>query len=181
MPIRGVKYNPKTVTHPGCTLSEELHGRDISPNDFAKQIGVDSDIILEIILEERAITPDLAEAFDKALGLPAHFWMNRQRQHDESASKKIIRGKKYISTIKFHPGSTLSEKLQELDLSPKDFAEQINVDADIIVDIILEERDVTPDLAEAFERAIKIPAAFWLRKQKNYNQFLTRQEATETP
>lgn len=175
MPIKGVKYNPTIVTHPGCTLSEELHGRDISPEGFAEKIGVDSDIILEIILEERAITPDLAEAFEKALGLPANFWMNRQRQHDES-DKKPARRKAYKSPLSLHPGNTLSEKLQELDMPPKDFGEQIGVDVDIIVDIILEERDVTPELAEAFEKGTKIPAAFWLRKQKRYNEFVEKQQ-----
>lgn len=92
------------------------------------------------------------------------------------------RGVKYVSTTVFHPGSTLSEKLEELELSPQDFAQQISIEEHVIIDIVEEKASgtVTPELAEAFEKALKIPAHFWLRKQKRYNEFVARQQLTPT-
>ena len=94
----------------------------------------------------------------------------------------MTRGVKYVSTTVFHPGSTLFEKLKELELSPQDFAMQIGVEAHIIMDIVEEKASgmVSPELAEAFEKSLKIPAHFWLRKQKRYNEFIARQQLTET-
>jgi len=93
-----------------------------------------------------------------------------------------IRGIEYNPDFAFHPGSTLSEKLEELELSLQDFAIQIGVEKHVIVDIVEEKENgiVTPDLAEAFEKSLKIPAHFWLRKQNRYNEFVARQQLTKT-
>jgi len=52
----------------------------------ALHVGVEEDIIVNIVMEkeEAVITPQLAEALHKALNIPAHFWMKRQRHYDES-------------------------------------------------------------------------------------------------
>lgn len=83
MPIRGVKYEPIYVTHPGTTLAEKLEELGLSPQDFAKQADMKEYVVLGIVEEKCTITPDIAEALDKALGIPAHFWMNRQKYYDE--------------------------------------------------------------------------------------------------
>jgi len=87
-----------------------------------------------------------------------------------------IRGIEYNPDFALHPGSTLSEKLEELELSPQDFARQISVEEAIVVDIVMEKDEavITPELAEAFEKALKIPAAFWLRKYQRYNEFIAK-------
>jgi len=91
-----------------------------------------------------------------------------------------IRGVKYYSTTVLHPGSTLSEKLEELELSPQDFAKQIGFEERVVVDIVEEKSSaiITRDLAEVFEQTLKIPAAFWLRKQKRYSEFIARKESS---
>jgi len=93
-----------------------------------------------------------------------------------------IRGIEYNPDFALHPGSTLSEKLEELKLSPQDFAKQIGFEEHIILDIVEEKASgiVTPDLAKVFEKALKIPAHFWLRKQNRYNEFIAQQQLTQT-
>ncbi len=90
-------------------------------------------------------------------------------------------GEEYIPPVKLHPGSSLAEKLEELELSPQDFARQIDVEEGIVVDIVTEKDEaiITPELADAFEQALKIPAAFWLRKQKRYLEFIANQQVVK--
>jgi len=40
--------------------------------------------------EDAVITPQLAEALHKALNIPAHFWINRQRHYDESLGNQQV-------------------------------------------------------------------------------------------
>jgi len=58
----------------------------------ALHVGVEEDIIVNIVMEKEdaVITPQLAEALHKALNIPAHFWINRQRHYDESLGNQQV-------------------------------------------------------------------------------------------
>lgn len=82
----------------------------------------------------------------------------------------------YIPQIAFHPGETLSEKLEELGMGPKEFAVRTGKPEKTIIAIIKGESSITADMAVKFEHVLKIPARFWLNMQCNYDEFLAREK-----
>ena len=74
---------PKNPTLPGEMLLEEfLKPLGISQLAFARHIGVSVKRVNEIINGRRAITPETAWLFAKALGNSPQFWMNLQATYD---------------------------------------------------------------------------------------------------
>jgi len=73
---------PNIATHPGEVLKDELNARDIKQKDFAAQISMQPTMLNEIINGKRPITADIAILFEKALDIPANFWMNFQVQYE---------------------------------------------------------------------------------------------------
>lgn len=66
-------------TTPGEMLLEEfLKPLGVSQLKFAKQIGVGYPRLNEIINGKRAVTPDTAMRFARALGTSAQVWLNLQ-------------------------------------------------------------------------------------------------------
>lgn len=82
----------------------------------------------------------------------------------------------YFPQIAFHPGETLTEKLEELGMGPKEFAVRTGKPEKTIIAIIKEKSSITPEMAVQFEHVLKIPAHFWLNMQRNYDEFLAREE-----
>lgn len=76
----------------------------------------------------------------------------------------------------YHPGETLSEKLQEMGMEVKEFAMKVSIPEDIIISVIRGHSSITPKMAETFEMATKIPAYMWLRHQKSYDDFIARKK-----
>lgn len=81
---------------------------------------------------------------------------------------------KFIPAKAFHPGVTLAEKLKEIGMSIKEFAIRTTKPEKTIYAVINGESSVTSDMAIAFENITRIPAHFWLNKQRNYDEFLAR-------
>jgi addiction module HigA family antidote len=71
-----------------------------------------------------------------------------------------------------HPGLTLSEKLQEMNMGSKEFAVKINKSEKTISSILNGGSSITLDMAVSFESILKIPASFWLNRQKNYDEYM---------
>lgn len=85
-----------------------------------------------------------------------------------------------------HPGVTLSEKLDELEMGPKEFAVRTGKPEKTISMILTGRSSITPEMAVLFEDVLKIPADFWLNRQKQYSEAQARikrkadiQQATE--
>lgn len=85
----------------------------------------------------------------------------------------------YIPTIVFHPGETLREKLEEMDMSIKEFALRTGKPEKTIIAVLNEESSLTPEMAVLFENVTKIPASFWIKKQARYNEFIARKKHAE--
>lgn len=85
----------------------------------------------------------------------------------------------YIPQIAFHPGDTLTEKLDELEMGPKEFALRTGKPEKTIIAIMKEKSSITPEMAVQFEHVLKIPAHFWLNIQRNYDEYLAREERKE--
>ena len=78
-----------------------------------------------------------------------------------------------------HPGETLEEKLEEMDMGPKEFAVRTGKPEKTIIAVIKGESSITADMAVIFESVTKIPAHFWLNSQRLYDEFLAREKRKE--
>lgn len=92
----------------------------------------------------------------------------------------------YFPSVVFHPGETLSEKLEEMGMGPKEFALRTGKPEKTITNILNGDSSITPDMAVQFEVVTKIPAHFWMNHQKSYDEYQARvkrqsviEEATE--
>lgn len=85
----------------------------------------------------------------------------------------------YHPQIAFHPGETLAEKLEELGMGPKEFAVRTGKPEKTVIAILKGKSSLTPEMAVLFEHVLKIPAHFWLNMQRNYDEFLAREERKE--
>lgn len=82
----------------------------------------------------------------------------------------------FILDIAFHPGETLSEKLEEINMGPKEFAIRTGKPEKTIIAVLKGESAITPDMAVLFEDVLKIPASFWLKRQQKYDEYIARQK-----
>lgn len=87
--------------------------------------------------------------------------------------------RKFIPQVRFHPGITLNEKLEEMEMSVKEFALRTSKPEKTIFAVIGGNSSVTPDMAVAFESVTKIPAHFWLNKQRGYDEYIARKRREE--
>ena len=83
----------------------------------------------------------------------------------------------YITTdISFHPGEELEEKLQEMGMTIREFAERSQVPECIVQGIINGEESISADMAIAFETVTGIPAKMWIRSQHHYDEYILSQK-----
>lgn len=75
-----------------------------------------------------------------------------------------------------HPGVTLREKLEELKITPKEFAIRTGKPIKTISNVLNRKSSITPEMAVQFEKVLKIPASFWMAKQANYNEYVAREK-----
>jgi addiction module HigA family antidote len=73
-----------------------------------------------------------------------------------------------------HPGETLAEKLDEMNLGPKEFALRTGKPEKTIIAVLNGKSAITPDMAVQFEQVTMIPANFWMNHQRNYDEFVAR-------
>ena len=80
----------------------------------------------------------------------------------------------YIPENVSHPGTTLDEKLKEMGMSVKEFAVRTSKPEKTVIAIIKGDSSITPEMAVAFENVTKIPANFWMNRQRNYDECVAR-------
>ena len=76
----------------------------------------------------------------------------------------------YIPENVSHRGITLDEKIKEMGMSVKKFAMRISKPEKTIIAIIKGDSSITPEMAVAFENVTKIPANFWINRQRIYDK-----------
>ena len=81
--------------HPGQHLNEELNALSMSAAELARQLGVPSNRISQLLRGERNITADTAMRLAHYFGTSAQFWMNLQSLYDlriaEAQSGRTVR------------------------------------------------------------------------------------------
>lgn len=85
----------RTAVHPGEHLAEELNALGMSAAELARQLGVPTNRVTEILNRRRAITGDTALRLAHFFGTSAAFWLNLQSLYEirlaEQKSGKSIR------------------------------------------------------------------------------------------
>ena len=82
---------PKLLSpiHPGETLREDvLDPLDMSVNQLAKALGVDSARLNEIVRGRRGITADTALRLTRYLGNSAEFWLGLQLDYERRLARQ---------------------------------------------------------------------------------------------
>jgi addiction module HigA family antidote len=82
----------------------------------------------------------------------------------------------YFPSVVFHPGETLAEKLEEMEMGPKEFALRTGKPEKTIIAVLKGESSITPDMAVQFENATRIPAHFWMNHQRGYDEYIAREK-----
>ncbi|MCD4795035.1 MAG: HigA family addiction module antidote protein [Bacteroidales bacterium] len=82
----------------------------------------------------------------------------------------------YLPPIVFHPGETLAERLDELGMGPKEFAVRTGKPEKTITAILTGRSSITPEMAVQFEKVLQIPANFWTKAQRAYDEYKAREK-----
>ena len=70
-------------------MPEELEHLGVSADDFARQIGVASDLMTKVLTEKEPITPEIAQKISQVLKAPrASTWLAMQADYDAWHTKK---------------------------------------------------------------------------------------------
>jgi|WetSurMetagenome_2_1015567.scaffolds.fasta_scaffold76649_2 HTH-type transcriptional regulator / antitoxin HigA len=73
-----------------------------------------------------------------------------------------------------HPGIDLNEKLEEINMGPKEFSIRTGKPEKTVSAILKGNSSITPDMAVQFEKVLNIPARFWLQRQYHFNEYIAR-------
>ena len=68
-----------------------------------------------------------------------------------------------------HPGETISDILEERNLTQKELAQRAGVSETFLSDVIHGKKDISNELAADLECALEVPRSFWLNLQANYD------------
>lgn len=76
-------YRPDYAVSPGDVLSDELELRGMTQQELAKRTGLTPKHIVSIVKAKSAITPETAIKFERAMGMPADYWLNLESNYQE--------------------------------------------------------------------------------------------------
>ncbi len=91
----------QTAIHPGEHLAEELSELRMSAAELARQLGVPTNRITEILNRRRAITGDTALRLAHFFGTSAEFWLNLQGLYElRLAEQRLGKSIRSLPTLK---------------------------------------------------------------------------------
>lgn len=85
----------------------------------------------------------------------------------------------YIPTTVSHPGETLLDLLEERGITQAEFADRTGRPKKTINEIIKGKSGIIPETAIQLERVLRVPASFWIERQRHYDEFVARKQAEE--
>ncbi len=77
------EYRPDYAVSPGEVLEFELDMRGMKQQELAKRTGLTPKHIGAIVNGKSSITPETAIKLERAIGMPAQYWMNLEAQYQE--------------------------------------------------------------------------------------------------
>jgi HTH-type transcriptional regulator/antitoxin HigA len=78
------RYQPDYAVPPGATLRETLEAKGITQKELAVRTGLTEKHLSQIVQAAASITHGTALKLERALGIPARFWNNLERDYQES-------------------------------------------------------------------------------------------------
>ena len=72
----------KNIPHPGELIQDELDARAWDRGDLAKWAGLDESAITPVLSGRQGISPEMAEALSRGLGISAGYFINMQKTYD---------------------------------------------------------------------------------------------------
>ncbi|MBO7598054.1 MAG: HigA family addiction module antidote protein [Bacteroidales bacterium] len=120
-------------SHPGGVLESELEARGISTTEFSKMSGIEMPLLNEVLSKNKAITIDIAQKIESALGIDTKFWLDYQQLYDTWPERRAA----YEAA---HPEVPRSKVLQKIQKSHKKATVKIDGKKDwqSVVDSIIE-------------------------------------------
>jgi addiction module HigA family antidote len=85
---KDLAYSPDYAVPPGETLLETIETLGMTQADLATRTGRTLKTINEIVKGKAPIRPDTALQLERALGVPASFWNNRERNYREALARR---------------------------------------------------------------------------------------------
>ncbi|KRT74914.1 MAG: plasmid maintenance system antidote protein [Deltaproteobacteria bacterium CSP1-8] len=85
---KDLAYSPDYAVPPGETLLETIEALGMTQADLAARTGRTLKTINEIVKGKAPIRPDTALQLERALGVPASFWNNRERNYREVMARR---------------------------------------------------------------------------------------------
>ncbi len=82
-----------------------------------------------------------------------------------------IKKNEYLPETVSHPGLTLIEKLKELGMGNKEFSVRVSKPEKTITAVTKGDSSITAEMAVKFEDVLKIPASYWLSRQRRFNEY----------
>jgi HTH-type transcriptional regulator/antitoxin HigA len=77
------EYQPDYAVTPGEVLSAELELRGMTQQELAKRTGLTPKHIISVLKAKSSITPETAIKLERALGMPADYWLNLESHYQE--------------------------------------------------------------------------------------------------
>ena len=77
------EYQPDYAVSPGEVLAAELEMRGMTQKELANRTGLTPKHIVAIAKSKSVITPETAIKLERALGMPAEYWLNLESQYQE--------------------------------------------------------------------------------------------------
>ena len=96
---RGHEFAPDWASAPGDTIADILGEREISLADFAAQIGQTPEEAMDLLQGRATITLKTARLLGQALGASVEFWMSRDFQYREDASRIHAADRGWLSEL----------------------------------------------------------------------------------
>lgn len=81
------EYYPDYAVSPGEVLADELELRGMTQQELAKRTGLTPKHIISILKAKSAITPETAIKLERALGMPAEYWLNLESLYQEALAR----------------------------------------------------------------------------------------------
>ena len=82
MSLKQQLISPEFIIHPGITLKEYLEEFNITTLELAKRTSFTINHISRVIDGSKKISKEFALKLENALGVPAYFWINLQRNYN---------------------------------------------------------------------------------------------------
>ena len=82
-----LSYNPNIAIHPGESLKDELTFLNLSQVELAQRTGLSEKHISQIMNSVDPISPETAIKLERAIGIPASFWNNLQKDYDLTTAR----------------------------------------------------------------------------------------------